>query len=346
MEKAGFPLNSIFDQKGGLRIDKLELLFRREKQGKRDWKLYNECKPILIGLKYAFVDIVKTIYYDELASINYKKNGRWYDYPPSLMALVVIIKLVDNCPYRKLAKELSLILRPELDIHIPFSTLSRRMSKINIGEFLKGYLVDLTIEEIKVAVDSTGLTLNNHGKWHETKHGTGTRNSTEWVKFHIMVISGSHISIAYAITPNGIADCQAFYNLFYSVKKDGFKIVKLDADKAYDVKDIYNKLTEAEVLPAILPRKGSISKSRGCPFRRDLVRFIQDYSEQIARTILNTKDRLSAERYFAVFKALFTERVYSRVPYNIFQEEYNEYVLSRYYLSKYYLAKNHLIQLN
>ncbi|MHA1297940.1 MAG: hypothetical protein ACTSO9_00685 [Candidatus Helarchaeota archaeon] len=70
-------------------------------------------------------------------------------------------------------------------------------------------------------------------------------------------------------------------------------------------------MTEAEVLPAILPRKGRTSKSRGCPFMCDLVRFIQDYSEQIARTILNTKDRLSAERYFAVIKALFTERVYS-----------------------------------
>ncbi|MHA1299293.1 MAG: hypothetical protein ACTSO9_07660 [Candidatus Helarchaeota archaeon] len=67
-----------------------------------------------------------------------------------------------------------------------------------------------------------------------------------------------------------------------------------------------------------MPRKASASKSRGCPFRCDLVRFIQDYSEQIARTILNTKDRLSAERYFAAFKALFMERVYSRTPYNIF----------------------------
>ncbi|MHA1341877.1 MAG: transposase [Promethearchaeota archaeon] len=161
-----------------------------------------------------------------------------------------------------------------------------------------------------------------------------------------MVISDSHIPIAYAITPKGIADCQTFYNLFRSAKKDGFKIVKLDADKTYDVKDIYNKLTEAEVLPAILPRKGSTSKSRGCPFSCDLVRFIQDYSEQITRTILNTKDRLSAERYFAVFKALFTDRVYSRAPYNIFQVVYNKYVFSRYYLSKYYLPKNHLIQLN
>ncbi|MHA1395420.1 MAG: hypothetical protein ACTSRZ_18095, partial [Promethearchaeota archaeon] len=148
------------------------------------------------------------------------------------------------------------------------------------------------------------------------------------------------------ITPKEIADCHAFYNLFRSAKKDGFKIVKLDADKAYDVKDIYNKLLKVGALPAILLRKGSASKSRGCPFRCDLVRFIQDYSEQIARTILYTKDRLSAERYFAVFKALFTERVYSRAPYNIFQEVHNKYVLSRYYLSKYYLAENHLIQLN
>ncbi|MHA1339588.1 MAG: hypothetical protein ACTSRZ_13935 [Promethearchaeota archaeon] len=109
---------------------------------------------------------------------------------------------------------------------------------------------------------------------------------------------------------------------------------------------IYNKLFKVEVLPAILPRKGSISKSRGCPFMCGFVRFIQDYSERIVKTIFNTKDRLSVERYFAVFKALFTERVYSRTPYNIFQEVYNKYVLSRYYLSKYYLAKNHLIQLN
>jgi len=120
-------------------MDKLELLFWPETQGKRDWKLYNEWKPVLMGLKYAFADMVKAIYYDELASINYKKNERWYDYPLFLMVFVVIIKLVDNCPYMGLAKELSLILRPELDIHIHFSILSRRMSKIDIGEFLKDY---------------------------------------------------------------------------------------------------------------------------------------------------------------------------------------------------------------
>ncbi|MHA1341934.1 MAG: transposase [Promethearchaeota archaeon] len=116
-------------------------------------------------------------------------------------------------------------------------------------------------------MDSTGLTLNNRGKWLETKHGTGTRDSAAWVKFHTMVISDSHIPIAYEITPKEIADCQTFYNLFRSAKKDGFKIVKIDADKAYDVKYIYNKLSKVEVLPVILPRKGSISKSRGVPFQ-------------------------------------------------------------------------------
>ncbi|MHA1341903.1 MAG: hypothetical protein ACTSRZ_18735, partial [Promethearchaeota archaeon] len=56
-------------------------------------------------VKICLCRMVKAIYYDELESINYKKNGRWYDYPPSLMALAVIIKLVDDCPYRELAKE-------------------------------------------------------------------------------------------------------------------------------------------------------------------------------------------------------------------------------------------------
>ncbi|MHA1339585.1 MAG: hypothetical protein ACTSRZ_13950 [Promethearchaeota archaeon] len=36
LEKARIPLNSIFDQNGALRMDKLELLFKQEKQGKRD----------------------------------------------------------------------------------------------------------------------------------------------------------------------------------------------------------------------------------------------------------------------------------------------------------------------
>ncbi|MHA1341135.1 MAG: hypothetical protein ACTSO2_14270, partial [Promethearchaeota archaeon] len=127
-------------------MDKLELLFKQEKQGKWDWKLYNEWKPVLVELKYAFAEMVKAIYYDELESINYKKNGRWYDYPPSLIALAAIMKLVDNCPYRELAKEISPILSPELDIHVHFSTLSRRMSKIDIGEFLEDYLVYLNTE--------------------------------------------------------------------------------------------------------------------------------------------------------------------------------------------------------
>ncbi|MHA1341936.1 MAG: hypothetical protein ACTSRZ_20010 [Promethearchaeota archaeon] len=39
-------------------MDKLELLFTQEKQGKRDWKLYYEWKLVLIKLKYAFADVV------------------------------------------------------------------------------------------------------------------------------------------------------------------------------------------------------------------------------------------------------------------------------------------------
>ncbi|MHA1339197.1 MAG: hypothetical protein ACTSRZ_03940, partial [Promethearchaeota archaeon] len=96
MAQAGISVGDIIDKNGALRLDKLREVINGEKNGKRDWALYNKWKPVLIHLKYRFATQVRLLYNKELELVNCNKVGRKYKYPPILIALAQIVKLVDK----------------------------------------------------------------------------------------------------------------------------------------------------------------------------------------------------------------------------------------------------------
>ena len=106
---------------------------------------------------------MKRIYYEELELINVGKRGRSYKYPPYLFAPVLIIKLMIFRDYREVATELDGIFRKDLHLNINFRTPRRRISMIDIRDYLDRYIEMLEEEEVEVAMDSSSLMLNNWG---------------------------------------------------------------------------------------------------------------------------------------------------------------------------------------
>ncbi|MHA1394506.1 MAG: transposase, partial [Promethearchaeota archaeon] len=162
------------------------------------------------------------------------------------------------------------LLSPELDIQISYSTLCRRMAKIDLGEYLENYLEHVDMNYITVTVDTTGLTPNGRGQWLEKKHGDGTRKKASWVKFGVLVFVDGHMPLSFATVPNNVADVKVLKPLLEQAKKHRFKIMRLGADKAFDSRAIYKYLLKEGILPAIIPRKGGSTKNRGSPFRAEI----------------------------------------------------------------------------
>jgi len=145
---------------------------------------------------------------------NLEKKGRPYDYPPMLMALARIIMDVEGLTLRQVAEELQHLLSPELDIKISYTTLCRRLGKIDLSEYLKNNLGQLGLEQIIAAVDTTGLSPNWRGKWLEKKHGMGTRKRASWIKFGILVSVSGHIPLSFVVVNDSVADVKNFSKNF------------------------------------------------------------------------------------------------------------------------------------
>ncbi|MHA1394507.1 MAG: hypothetical protein ACTSRZ_13455 [Promethearchaeota archaeon] len=73
-----------------------------------------------------------------------------------------------------------------------------------------------------------------------------------------------------------------------------------------------------------------------------VVLFMNNYSERALRDLLNIKDKLAVERFYSIFKFIFSERLYSRKQPHILNEIKNKFI----YLTIRYLVMNHIIQLN
>ncbi|MHA1341359.1 MAG: transposase [Promethearchaeota archaeon] len=337
-------LHAVIDKHGNLRKDKLVEVVAAEEEAKPDWKIYDKVEISLVILRHEIKRLVKRIYYEELEMVNEGKRGRPYKNPPCLIVFGILAKLDESKDYRETAAEINQAFADDLHLSINFTTLWRRIDEIDIRDYLDLYVEMLDLKEVEVAVDSTGLTLNYRGQWLELKHGSGTRKRARWLKFHALVLADSHIPLAFVLTPDNVGDSKVLTELVKMAKRFGFKIVKLYADKAYDVKKIYIFLLMEGIIAAIIPRKNSSTQARGCPYRAELARFMRDYGEDNLRKLLGTKKRLSVERFYWIYKSLFGEQIYSRKPQYIFHEVMTKFFLTQYYLINLYLARANKIQ--
>jgi hypothetical protein len=124
-------------------------------------------------------------------------------------------------------------------------------------EFEDDYLI--------IAIDSTGIKVNNRGQWLRDKWNIKNNNKKGYLKIHISVNTQSKKIPSMKVTNEHIHDSKALpelvENIIGSNNTTTAIVGKLFADGAYDNNDIFKFLTDNEILPCIKLRNNAKSQT-------------------------------------------------------------------------------------
>ena len=291
----------------------------------RDWNLYNrrlgERGKVFSLFLHEKADLRK-----ELKKVNREKRGRPYKYPNSLVEAGFNMKCLFHFGYRQIEHFMSDICKI-LKIRIPnFRTLWWRIDTME-----KQHL-NFSIPEgqkINVAVDSTGLKLENDGEYRTTKYG----KRKVWAKMHANINIATNEAINIIITQDNVGDSKKFKPLIEPLKEH---INSVRGDKGYDTSGVFGYCAK-NGLQAIIPvRINALPSGRGA--RQNAVR--EQFDIPPTHTRLNSFDkkkrreskqqdwknkvkygfRWYVEGFYSRFKRIFGESVFSKKWKNIEKE--------------------------
>ena len=292
----------------------------------REWNMYNRRlsergRVLTLFLKKEDLDFKK-----ELLGMNKKKRGIQYKYPNSIVRAGISIKCLFHLGYRQLQVFMEDICA-FLNFPIPnFRTFWWRM-EVMANQELK---FDLPYNsKIDVAVDSTGLKLENDGEYSTTKYG----KRKVWAKMHANINIAANEAVNIIITEDNVGDSTKFKPLVEPLKGH---INSIRGDKGYDTSGIVEYCKEKQVKAIIPVRINALPSGRGS--RQSAVREQFDLPPTHAR--LNSFDKLKrrgfkqqewkdrvkygfrwyVEGFYSRFKRIFGESVFSKKWKNIEKE--------------------------
>ena len=262
----------------------------------------------------------------ELKDMNKKKRGSQYEYPNSIVHAGISIKCLFHLGYRQLQVFMDDVFA-FLNFPIPnFRTFWWRLEVMEKQE-LKFNLSD--DRKIDVAVDSTGLKLENDGEYRTTKYG----KRKIWAKMHANINIATNEAVNIIVTEDNVGDCKKFKPLIEPLKEH---INSVRGDKGYDTSKNF-EYCERNGIKAIIPVKINASPS-GRGARKKAVREQFDIPPTHSR--LNSFDKTKrretkqkdwkdktkygfrwyVEGFYSRFKRIFGESVFSRKWKNIRKE--------------------------
>ena len=194
-----------------------------------------------------------------------------------------------------------------LDLKIPcFSTLCRRAAAL---------CVDLGVEsreEVRLAMDATGMKVFGEGEWHVRSHGASKRRT--WRKLHLSVDVQSGEIVAQIMTENNVGDSEVVEELLQQVEGS---IEEVYADGAYDTLKTHERITERSAQPTIPTRRGARIQQHGNqaaePHSRDMIlRAIRKYGRAEWKRRSGYHQRSLVENCIGRLKGIFGDRLQSR----------------------------------
>jgi hypothetical protein len=161
------------------------------------------------------------------------KVGHPIDYSDDIILLVLTIRELFRLPLRQAIGFSQYILRTSgLNWKLPdYSTLSRRMSKLNID-----FCSEFHGKNVVFLVDSSGFKVFGEGEWKVRKHGIGCRRT--WRETHIAIDWTTRNIIGLINAKSGVHDNTQFLPLLKQVQEK-HQIKTVIGDGAYDAKDNY-----------------------------------------------------------------------------------------------------------
>lgn len=293
----------------------------------RNWVEYNE-RLVKRGEFYITLDFIDC-WDQELEELNFKKNGRPYEYPTSFIQFSAMVHEIFHLPYRqmegffrKLSEYISGLKAAD------YTTFFKRIAKLT----LRIENENLT-EDIILALDSSGIKVTNRGDWIRKKW----RVRRGWLKVHIAVDALSKKLLALEITNESVGDNRKFKKLLRQAEKNvGLnKIIRVLADGAYDTKAAFNFLCKKQIEAGIKIRKNASTKARGSPYRSKCVRELKDIGYNTWKEKYKYGHRWASESYFSSVKRIFGEFVNATSQKGMIKEVKRKFILYNIFLNNF-----------
>lgn len=185
------------------------------------------------------------------------KRGAPFTYSDAAIHTLLTLKAVFHLPYRAvegLAR--SLVGLMGLDLPVPDHTqMSRRAQRLRVGIPRRP-----RAGPVHLVVDSTGLKIFGEGEWKVRQHGVGKRRT--WRKVHLGFDADVKDVVAVEVTTVAWTDAEVFAGLLEQVEGE---ISQVDADGAYDTRDVYDAAAGRDAKVAIPPRGNAVPWEAGHP---------------------------------------------------------------------------------
>jgi IS5 family transposase len=208
----------------------------------RNWKQYNDAL-VRRGSLTLWVDQAT------LEAWRYQgppRRGAQFRYSDTAIECVLTLRSVYHLPLRAtegFARSIFGLMGLDLDVP-DYSTLCRRAKSLAIT------LPKKADGPLHLVIDSTGLKVYGEGEWKVRQHGYSKRRT--WIKLHLAIDPESHEIRAAMVSEPGVTDAEAVPDL---LAQEGGPIEGVEADGAYDRREVYEELLRRGAKAIIPPRR-------------------------------------------------------------------------------------------
>lgn len=256
----------------------------------------------------------------ELSEMNAGKKGRPYLYCDSMMVWIMTFMSYNCLTLRKAAGIAQGIMKTLGKTFPHYSTVCRRMRQIvsaectfyGEGKIIATYVRPYTTSRKRtVAVDSTGLTLNDSSLYREGKWGV-SEGHRGWLKLHALTDVDTNEVLAFVLTYDDVGDSPQLRPLVRMVLEKGHRIKTLYADSAYESSESWVFLNSKNIEFNVRFKSNTVAHSNGCMDRGESAKIWVEQGPDIWSRIKKYGLRWKIESAFSDFKRIIGEYVRSR----------------------------------
>ncbi|MCX6799491.1 MAG: IS5 family transposase [Candidatus Diapherotrites archaeon] len=199
------------------------------------------------------------------------------------MIFCIAMKTYTRLSSRRLISDLEIANKMEYISHTPhFTTIMKYFGEEEITPVLQELirLSSLPLKQIETdfAVDSSGFSTSQFGRWFDHKFGEETQRRV-YLKSHIMVGVKTNIVASAEITQSSSGDSLQFVPLVKDTSRR-FTIKEVSADKAYSAKQNLEEVEKLGAIPYIPFKSNTTGKARGCRIWRKMFDYFKEHRQE------------------------------------------------------------------
>ncbi len=273
-----------------------------------DWVAYTQSQN---AEKQLLMEIIQEILSKFKIETDSAKLGRKFSNPKD-MIFCLALKTYTKLSSRRLNSDLELAQRHEFISQVPhFTTLMNYLEKEELTgvlqEMIKLSALPMKGIETEYAIDSTGFSSNQFGRWFNYKYNEETvcRN---WVKAHVMIGTKTNMVTSVELTKAHGADSPQLAPL---VEKtcENFNIKEVSADMAYLSRKNLQIIVDSGAIPFIPFKSNSQSNKRGSMVWTKMFQYCKEKPQEFFE---HYHRRSNVETTFSMIKQKFGKEVVSR----------------------------------